>query len=882
MFGAIFSTEASPPGAAAVWKGVMAITGNGSAAQTFLARIARTRMATRAALTFERAWPRLLPVLVIAALYISAAWLGYFRLVPDWLRIATGVLFALAALFALVPLRGLRLPGHREIDDRIERANALPHRPVTTQSDRLARSGDPFSDALWHEHQKRLAEGVGRLGAASPHTGIPRRDPLALRAIAGLLLVAAFAFSFGPGGGTIGDVFVRQHTATMVPPRIDAWVTPPAYSGRAPVFMTAEANRDTDRFNVPWGSAVTVRVTGGGGNETLEFATEARQAAQTIEPKDDAGRAAARQFTMQLEHDGTLALATGGNILREWAFTVIPDKAPTIRFVGEPKRAANGALELAYAIEDDYGAKSAEAMISLGREPGPGARPLYDAPELPLALPRRNAAHGSAKTSSNLTEHPWAGGPVRIRLKAVDAAGQEAFSDTRDIIMPERSFTNPLARAVIEQRRILALDANRVPRVLLLLDSAMLRPAETLDNPAHFLGLTTIRSRLKLANDDDGLRGVVDYMWEVALQIEDGDLTAAERRLRDAQQALRDALENGASDEEIERLMSELRDAMNEFLREFAERSLQNPNMPQMPQQGQELRRSDLDRLLDQIENLAKSGARDRAQDLLSQLENMMNNLQAGRQQQGQSQNAMREQLNELGEIMRRQQEMMNETFRLDQMQRGQRGSRPQQGQREQQGQDGEQGRRQPGQQGQQGENQPGQGDNGMTADELAEALRQLREGQGRLQDRLGELMDQLRGLGLEPGEGFGEAGEAMDRAGEALGRADGEEAVGNQGQALEALRRGAQDMMNQMQQARQGEQGGSEEGGTRQGSADRDPLGRPRATTGPDFGDSVDVPDEIDTQRAREILEAIRRRLGNALSPEVEKRYLERLLELQ
>ena len=62
----------------------------------------------------------------------------------------------------------------------------------------------------------------------------------------------------------------------------------------------------------------------------------------------------------------------------------------------------------------------------------------------------------------------------------------------------------------------------------------------------------------------------------------------------------------------------------------------------------------------------------------------------------------------------------------------------------------------------------------------------------------------------------------------------------------------------------------------------DRDPLGRPRSTTGPDFGSRVKVPDEIDIQRAREILDAIRERLGDQLSPELEKRYLERLLDLQ
>jgi hypothetical protein len=84
---------------------------------------------------------------------------------------------------------------------------------------------------------------------------------------------------------------------------------------------------------------------------------------------------------------------------------------------------------------------------------------------------------------------------------------------------------------------------------------------------------------------------------------------------------------------------------------------------------------------------------------------------------------------------------------------------------------------------------------------------------------------------------------------------------------------------MQEQQQAGQG-QGGTQGQSGRNGPDDRDPLGRPRASTGPDFGDTVKLPGEIDVQRARRILEEIRRRLGNALSPELEKQYLERLLD--
>jgi uncharacterized protein (TIGR02302 family) len=586
-----------------------------------------------------------------------------------------------------------------------------------------------------------------------------------------------------------------------------------------------------------------------------------------------------RQFTGKLTTNGTLTLQSGNDELGNWAFAVIPDKPPQIRFVGEPKRAVNGSFELNYQIDDDYGAASAKADFALADPPAPNAHPLYGPPEMPLTLPRRGAKGNAAKTTKDLTEHVWAGGNIKLTLVATDDAGHTATSEIKTLVMPERPFSNPLARAVIEQRRVLALDANSKSRVLDLMDAITLRPEDTFDNMAHYLAIMSARTRLKMADSDDKLRDEVAYLWEIALGIEEGNLSEAERRLRQAQQALQDAIKNGASDEEIDKAMKELREAMNQFLQEFAQRAQQNPNAPQMQQNGQELRQSDIERMMDQIENLAKSGDRDSAQQLLSQLQDMMNNLQAGRQQQGGQQNSeMRQQMDKLGEIMRRQQEMMNETFRMDQMQRGQQ----QRGQNrdEQLGENGEQG-----QMGEQGE-QPGPGEDRdplgrpMTPQEFADALKRLQEGQGKLQGDLDQLRKGLEGMGLEPNEGFGEAGKSMGNAEQALGDSDGDQAVVHQGRALEALRKGAKDMMKQLQ-AMQGDEGDGERGG-RQQNADRDPLGRPRATEGPDFGDSVKVPDEIDVQRARQILEAIRKRLGNALSPDIERSYLERLLELK
>ncbi|RWM10144.1 MAG: TIGR02302 family protein [Mesorhizobium sp.] len=847
-------------------------------------RLALSRLATRASMVFERGWPLVLPLLIVISLFLSFSWFGLFPRLPDLARIGLLILFALAGLAALYPLRFFGRPSAAEVDRRIEAANQLLHSPVQVQTDRPSGTESIFSQALWREHQKRMAERLSSIGADRPRSRVPDYDRWGLRAVAGLLFVTALAFSFGPFGGRVSDGLVGRAARDTVPPRIDAWVTPPAYTGKAPLFLTADANQAIQTFSVPQGSDVSLRVTGGSGEETLSYA-DAGGNARAIEPTPPKGPVPAsqaapkvRQFSGKLDSNGTLTLRSAESDLGQWAFAVIPDKPPTIRFVGEPKRAVNGSIELNYEIDDDYGAASAKAVFELSEPPTANAHPLYGPPDLPLTLPRRGGKTNVAKTTKDLTEHVWAGNGIKLTLSVTDDAGHTATSETKTLVMPERPFANPLARAVIEQRRLLALDTNAKPRVLDLMDAITLRPEDTFDNMSNYLAIMSARSRLKLSESDDKLRNVVSYLWEIALGIEEGNLSAAERRLRQAQQALQDAIKNGASDQEIEKAMKELREAMNQFLQEFAQRAQQNPNAPQMQQNGRELRQSDIDRMMNQIENLAKSGDRDKAQQLLSELQDMMNNLQAGRQQPGGEQDSeLRQQMDKLGDIMRRQQEMMNDTFRLDQMQRGQRGEG---GEQQQLGDGGEQGQPNDQQRPGPGRDRDPLGRPKMSPKDFADALKQLQEGQGQLQSELNQLKKGLEGMGMEPNEGFGEAGKSMGDAEQSLGQGDGDQAVGHQGRALEALRRGAKDMMKQMQ-AMQGDQGGSEQGGRQQG-ADRDPLGRPRATNGPDDGTSVKVPDEIDVQRARQILDAIRKRLGNALSPDIERSYLERLLELK
>ncbi|MCB5204474.1 TIGR02302 family protein [Neorhizobium sp. T786] len=887
----------------------MSITRKGAfhALPALARRVALKRSLARCVLFFERLTPRLLPLLCITALFLAFTWFGLFRIVPDIVRWIVLAVFGLGFLATLMPIARIRWPAAGEADRLLEERNNLQHQPVAVQED-VPAFETPFARALWTEHQIRMAERIAGLDTGLPRPDIARHDRFALRAVPALLVAAAFGFSFSNGAGSIGDAFRPAALPVSTNPdlRIDAWLTPPSYTGRAPIFLTGRDAQAANTISIPQNSELTVRVTGGEGGEAVTFASATNgdptplvsdESAYQQQPGPEAATTPAqppsvaaqdlppppRSYLMKIAESGEL------NVNGEsWTFDVIPDRPPEIAFDNQPKRAVNGALEIGYTGKDDYGIRDAHAIIEAVEPQEPGATPLYPLPEYRLDLPRRNTREIKAVSSRNLTEHPLAGKRVRITLVATDGAGQTARSPSHEMVLPGRPFSEPLAAAVAEQRQVFSLDTRQMPHAIELNEVLALRPDETIPNLSHFLLIRSALGRMELARDNEQLKQTADYLWEIALGIEDGDLSAAERRLRDAQNALQEALENDASDEEIAKLMDELREAMQEFMSELAQRLQNSPRMQQDMQAENFIRQRDLQNMMDQIENLARSGNRDAAQQMLSELQRMMNNLQAGRMpqgQQGQQQNSpMRQQIDKLGEIMQEQQRLMDETFQLDQALRDrmQRGDPGQEGE-----QPYEQGQRQPGEQEQQDQQgQQGSPTDQMTAEQLREALKNLRAQQEGLGKQLQELQQGLKDLGMQPGEGFGEAESEMGKAGKALGEGEGEQAVQGQGNALNALRKGAQDMMQQMMQAMQQGQGqgqGEGPGQLSQGNQNgRDPLGRPRSTAGPDFGDQVKVPDEIDVQRAREILEAIRERLGNALSGESERRYLERLLEIR
>ena len=216
-------------------------------------RLARTRIATRAAI-IRRAGLAACPAAAPACLPSSPACRGSAcsALLPEMVRLVVAGLFALGALVALYPLRGFADP------DASPRSTGASRPPTGSSTIRFrcsrtgraattapspTRSGASTSGA-WPSSWRRYraicrapaCPNAIRGRCAQPRAALRRRLRLFLRPVRRL----ADRCLSRP-----------QPAIDAMPPRIDAWVTPPAYTGRAPIFLTAESNAEHRRFTVP-------------------------------------------------------------------------------------------------------------------------------------------------------------------------------------------------------------------------------------------------------------------------------------------------------------------------------------------------------------------------------------------------------------------------------------------------------------------------------------------------------------------------------------------------------------------------------------------------------------------------------------------------------
>jgi len=828
------------------------------------APLRRALALTRAGMLAERAarafW---LPFSLLLLAATAAAFGLPAQLPPGWVQASLlAVALAILATF-LWGLRRFRWPSRAQAAQRLDRT--LPGRPLAALADAQAIGAqDPASAALWAAHRTRMQATAAHARPVAPDLQLAPRDPYALRLIA--LTAAMVALLFG-APQRMGEITgLSSPAGAAIGPSWEGWITPPAYTGRPGLYLN-EITREN--FEVPQGSRVIVRFYGPPGAHALE------QGLDDTEQTDETGQ------SIQFAALSTGPLSIEGPGGRDWYVVVLPDAAPRVITTGEMRRARGGVMELPFRATDDHGVTAGEAEITLDLDAVERRHGLSLPPEardallldLPLPISGNRAAFDEL-LRDDLSQHPWAHLPVQVVLRVTDAAGQSGESVALRATLPGRRFFEPAALAVAEIRRDLMWSTDNAPRAAQLM-RAMLHRSDGAFRAEAAPGILrdtvdTIEARLDTGEWTPSARDeIAANLWDLALLIEEGELANARERLRRIQDQLDEAMRSGASPEEIEDLMEELREAMRDYMRMLAEQPSERGE--QQAGEQMEITGSQIQELMNRIQELMEEGRMDEAAELMARLNELLENLQITQGEGGEPMPGA-EAMEGMGDTLGDQQSLADDTFRelQEQFNRGW------QDQQNRDGKDEEPGSEQGGESGTEPGSEPG---GGSRMDDLAERQRALRE---RLRE---QQLQTLPGEGTPEGDAaldaLEEAQRAMEDAAEALREGDARGALERQAEAMDAMRESLRQFSDAMRQDRS-ERAGNQEGQDDQAQgAGRDPLGRQRrgdSATGDERG-SV-VPGEDPRQRARDLMDEIRRRSAERERPETERDYLNRLID--
>ncbi len=837
------------------------------------------------ALLCERGLQAFWPLLSVIGIILASLMLRLHEFVPGEFLWLAGTLALLAILAAFgAGLRMLRWPSRPDALARLD--DSLLDQPIQAILDKQVIGVDNSTAiAIWRTHQERMLKRTQAAHFVQPDLRLSSHDPFALRFIA--LIAVAVAITFGSISrvGSIGDITPPTLAATTAIPTWEGWAEPPQYTGQPTIYLH---DLTTDSVQLPQSTQFTLRFYGE--PDALTF-TETVSRSEQEAPSDDNS-----VHRFEVQQSGELRIE--GPAERHLRIVMVADQPPNISVEGAARLADFGQFALPFAAQDDYGVVAAKATIALDLTAVLRAHGLQVDPEpradtelllpLPVVGDRTMIA---AEFSEDFAEHPWANLPVTITLTAIDEIDNQGETEAYATTLVARRFFDPIAAAVAEQRRDLLWSRENAKRVALILRALSHRPEDVFDKDAHYLRLRYIIRRLEaqipVGLSTENQEEIASALWDLALLLEEGDLSDALARMQRAQERLSEAIRNGATDQEITELMQELRQATQDYLNQLS-RQTQNQqqgdsDQRQLSENALAMTQDDLQRMMDRIQELMEQGRMAEAQQALEEFQRLMENMRVtqGGGQNGQSPGERV--LQDLSRTLRQQQELSDQAFRDLQEQFG---TEPGTGQPggDSNAENGEGGEgdsfgsdglgRGQGQTEEQPNGRPGRG--GTSELGLANRQRDLRD---TLQEQQGRIPSVGSPSGEATNDALDRARRAMEDAEQSLRNQDLAEAIDQQSEAIEALRDAMRALGEALAQNQSG-QSGSGNQGSAFGEQLRDPLGRRAGSQGGiDTRDGLLQGDDV-YRRARDLLDEIRRRSGEGSRPDLEIEYLRRLLE--
>ena len=898
----------------------------------------RARKLTRTAywqLLWECYAPALALGVLFICLYIIAAAFGLWQRIGDpWRLIALGVSVFFIVKSVLAAHRKLT-PTKSQARRRVEHDSGLSHRPLDVLDDSPA-----FLDAndpAWQTHRASAQAQIKNARRSRLRPALAPLDKYYLRFAVPVLLLLGFMVGAGDNYERLRASLTPGwlHGISAKNAHYEAWIDPPQYTGRPPSYFKGQK-----KMHAPEGSEFVARITGVKTAPRLVLRSGKyvkRIKAKRLGPQSFEARAVLTRDTKASYRIGTHEQKWVLNVDKDTPPSVQFDQDPE---AGKRDRLIfSYSLEDDYGVETlllsiaQVEAPEITDQISLTL-PGRSVRKATKEPggvDLTKhkwagkkVQGRLLAVDGKRQVGSTTMKEfivpdkifvePLAKAVAEQRLLVL--AGQELAYGPAPKSEKAKPENAPLF-AYEDPAQTIERAPEPVQRTALLLEAVTDKPAGAFEDPAVYMGLRNIYRRLETSRKITDLDGIPEDLWAIALRSEFGLLGNALEDMQRAERALNNAMARRAPQREVDALFDRYNEAVDRYMEFLMIEAAKNAKKQAGDSEGgggdgRDYQMEQIQALLDAIEEANRLGDTVAARKALAKLAQLLENIQIQMAQGGGGSGSgvgdsmseeLKEALEELNDVLGEQRRLRDETLDAGREQADQWDEQDgQDGQGEQDGQGGQDGQGD-GNSGQSG----GQPDGNALADQqakIADMLKALEDaanaaGQSGDTKDSGEGDDKSAGAGGQqdpsgdqggggddpngkPGGGGADIKQALDAARRAM--ENSEQALGDgefyqagraQSDAIDALRQAGEGLLEKEAKRLKKQNKGKGKG---EGEGAADPFGR---EGGEGVGENnIDVPEISDQQRARELLEELRKRAGERERDETEREYIDRLLE--
>ncbi len=784
------------------------------------------------------------------------------------------------ALFAILFLTSLyksfkefKFPNKKDVDARLEKESGVKHRPIRSFEDKLANPKLEFTRDLWFRQKDIWYKNLLKIRLFVPKAILSEKDKYGFRFVALILFISGIFVSGGMWRENIISglfPFAPIEKADVIDENILIRVIPPEYT-RLPQFSLSGSGSYEKDLSIAVGSTVKIFVK----SKWFEPEISVSGAKLDISKNDDNDYFTEFVVNDDFPMEGIINISRF-IITDNINYKIIDDLPPTISIAKDYEILPNSEIKFYLNVNDDYIVKEIEFSMNLDRE--------IDEPPLgqPVTENRTMMIAGGKEDTEispyyDLTSHLWAGLPVEIKFKAIDHKGQSAETDIIKLILPERKFTHPVAKYLIEQRQSLIWAPLGSEEMIGNKLAALLKAPDMFENDIiAYLAIRAAASRLFYSKGLDSSKAVISLLWDTALRIESGDLELAAREVRQLQQELEQALKNPEiTDEEIAEIMDKLNSALQNYFiqlqKELSKQMAERQEIPIIPPEmlNNLVSPDELSDFMTEMFSEIMKGDRDKAQDMLSNLQKMMDMLNPSiTSALPPDIRMMNKGVNEIQELIEKQQLLLDKTLEdiKDLSSQEKQRFAPFENDKSSEIDDF------------MGDMPPpptmGQGNDN---EEITQHMKGRQAEQEALRYILGQLMQEASEMLDDLPENLGFAEIEMRKSSSKFGENDAKGTIKHQKKALEELKKGSQALNKQISQRLK------QITALPFGQVQRDPLGRPMNGDGGNsllHGKKIKIPEGKKKKRVEEIIKKLRDKSGEWERDKEELEYYKRLLE--